>query len=170
MVSKLWQLLMSRSDWLPKMWPSHITHIMKVRVTYGLPQETQNKQTNKTYESHFYKEGPEKHFLPSFWHMQGQIYFFKKSICIIFRWVTVISHMIQITTYLCTCSFKHFIFAPTTRGLKCFTQFQCKTVQFGELMSWLPFRKSHTACPQCCTTHWKKSFSGALKHCFTRSH
>lgn len=25
-----------------------------------------------------YKEGPEKHVLPSFWHMQGQIYFFLK--------------------------------------------------------------------------------------------
>lgn len=128
------------------------------------------KQTKLMKATFTYKEGPEKHVLPSFWHMQGQIYFFLKSICIILRWVTVISHMIQITTYLCTCSFKHFIFAPTTRGLKCFTQFQCKTVQFGELMSWLPFRKSHTACPQCCTTHWKKSFSGALKYCFTRSH
>lgn len=108
-----------------------------------------------------------------FCHLSGTCrgkYTLKKSICIILRWVTVISHMIQITTYLCTCSFKHFIFAPTTRGLKSFTQFQCKTVQFGELMSWLPFRKSHTACPQCCTTHWKKSFSGALKYCFTRSH
>lgn len=169
MVSKLWQLLMFRSDWLPKMWPSHITHIMKVRVTYGLPQETQNKQ-NLWKPLLRIKKVLKNMFFHLSGTCRGKYTFLKKSICIILRWVTVISQMIQITTYLCTCSFKHFIFAPTTRGLKCFTQFQCKTVQFGELMSWLPFRKSHTACPQCCTTHWKKSFSGALKYCFTRSH
>lgn len=35
-------------------------------------------KTNKIMKATFtYKEGPEKHVLSSFWHMQGQIYFKK---------------------------------------------------------------------------------------------
>lgn len=50
-------------------------------------------------------------------------------------WATIISHL-NVSLFPSNISF---LFQP--RGFKCSSQFQCKTVQFGELRSYVPFRE-----------------------------